>query len=337
MVLLHIGSMPHELTMKNIELFSREVLPAFPHRMGRQMGEPMVAGHLARKARRTGLPAPHIGRPPKPRNHPAASLSGHSQRVLGLRPRLSLRKTGNYDGASSEQTLTVSGATIDALVSAPGRPAAGLSARRLRPDRDANSSISSPRASPSTRLSIRAPVRRPRRPRALDDMWDLVLYIRRSSTVESARAHRGRRLVRRHDRGGNRGDQSRSGQQAGPAESARAMARRHADPQLHRHPAGRTGGVAFPRSSIPRASVSSPTDGSRAAGPVPADGVDLRVRRQIHLAASRQGIGDSVPTCRAGRRAARCRPVHRGPRRAQLPPGPGPAAARGRRGAHRRL
>ena len=27
MVLLHIGSMPHELTMKNIELFGREVLP----------------------------------------------------------------------------------------------------------------------------------------------------------------------------------------------------------------------------------------------------------------------------------------------------------------------
>jgi hypothetical protein len=29
MVLLHIGSMPHELTIKNIELFSREVLPHF--------------------------------------------------------------------------------------------------------------------------------------------------------------------------------------------------------------------------------------------------------------------------------------------------------------------
>jgi hypothetical protein len=28
MVLLHFGSMPHELTKKNIELFSREVLPA---------------------------------------------------------------------------------------------------------------------------------------------------------------------------------------------------------------------------------------------------------------------------------------------------------------------
>ena len=27
MVLLHIGSMPHELTLKNIDLFSREVLP----------------------------------------------------------------------------------------------------------------------------------------------------------------------------------------------------------------------------------------------------------------------------------------------------------------------
>jgi len=29
MVLLHIGSMPHELTLKNIELFSREVMPHF--------------------------------------------------------------------------------------------------------------------------------------------------------------------------------------------------------------------------------------------------------------------------------------------------------------------
>lgn len=29
MVLLHIGSMPHELTMKNVELFCKEVLPNF--------------------------------------------------------------------------------------------------------------------------------------------------------------------------------------------------------------------------------------------------------------------------------------------------------------------
>jgi hypothetical protein len=28
MVLLHMGSMPHELTLKNIELFFREVAPA---------------------------------------------------------------------------------------------------------------------------------------------------------------------------------------------------------------------------------------------------------------------------------------------------------------------
>jgi hypothetical protein len=27
MVLLHIGSMPHELTLKNIDLFAREVMP----------------------------------------------------------------------------------------------------------------------------------------------------------------------------------------------------------------------------------------------------------------------------------------------------------------------
>jgi hypothetical protein len=29
MVLLHIGSMPHELTIKNIDLFAREVMPHF--------------------------------------------------------------------------------------------------------------------------------------------------------------------------------------------------------------------------------------------------------------------------------------------------------------------
>jgi hypothetical protein len=29
MVLLHIGSMPHELTLKNIDLFTNEVLPHF--------------------------------------------------------------------------------------------------------------------------------------------------------------------------------------------------------------------------------------------------------------------------------------------------------------------
>jgi hypothetical protein len=28
MVLLHIGSMPHDLTLKNIDLFCREVLPS---------------------------------------------------------------------------------------------------------------------------------------------------------------------------------------------------------------------------------------------------------------------------------------------------------------------
>jgi hypothetical protein len=28
MVLLHIGSMPHELTLENMELFAREVLPS---------------------------------------------------------------------------------------------------------------------------------------------------------------------------------------------------------------------------------------------------------------------------------------------------------------------
>jgi hypothetical protein len=31
MVLLHIGSMPHELTLKNIELFCREVKPKLSH------------------------------------------------------------------------------------------------------------------------------------------------------------------------------------------------------------------------------------------------------------------------------------------------------------------
>ena len=29
MVLLHIGSMPHDLTLKNIDLFCREVMPHF--------------------------------------------------------------------------------------------------------------------------------------------------------------------------------------------------------------------------------------------------------------------------------------------------------------------
>jgi hypothetical protein len=29
MVLLHIGSMPHDLTIKNIDLFCREVMPHF--------------------------------------------------------------------------------------------------------------------------------------------------------------------------------------------------------------------------------------------------------------------------------------------------------------------
>ena len=44
MVLLQIGSMPHELTLKNIDLFSREVLPPTCGACGReQWGEPVVA------------------------------------------------------------------------------------------------------------------------------------------------------------------------------------------------------------------------------------------------------------------------------------------------------
>ena len=57
MVLLQIGSMPHELAMENIELFGREVLPGlrgfwdeegwvnhwWPERLRRRAAAPMVA------------------------------------------------------------------------------------------------------------------------------------------------------------------------------------------------------------------------------------------------------------------------------------------------------
>ena len=43
LVLLHFGSMPHELCLKNIDLFSREVLPVLGGLLGRRVGGPLVA------------------------------------------------------------------------------------------------------------------------------------------------------------------------------------------------------------------------------------------------------------------------------------------------------
>ena len=44
MVLLQIGSMPHELTLQNMDLFAREVLPSLrPALGGRGLGQPLVA------------------------------------------------------------------------------------------------------------------------------------------------------------------------------------------------------------------------------------------------------------------------------------------------------
>ena len=46
MVLLHFGSMPHELCLKNIDLFCREVLPHLRGLLGRRVGGPLVAERL---------------------------------------------------------------------------------------------------------------------------------------------------------------------------------------------------------------------------------------------------------------------------------------------------
>ena len=44
MVLLQIGSMPHELTLQNMDLFAREVLPSLRRLLGgRGLGQPLVA------------------------------------------------------------------------------------------------------------------------------------------------------------------------------------------------------------------------------------------------------------------------------------------------------
>ena len=58
MVLVQIGSMPHELTLKNIDLLAREVLPAAARHLGRRgLGEPLVA-----RAAAQGAPARARGR-----------------------------------------------------------------------------------------------------------------------------------------------------------------------------------------------------------------------------------------------------------------------------------
>ncbi len=55
MVLVQIGSMPHELTKKNIDLFAREVLPVTARDLGRQgLGEPLVARAPARQRASAG-------------------------------------------------------------------------------------------------------------------------------------------------------------------------------------------------------------------------------------------------------------------------------------------
>jgi len=51
MVLLHIGSMPHELTLKNIDLFSRKVMPHVRDIWDDELGEPLVARDIACQAR----------------------------------------------------------------------------------------------------------------------------------------------------------------------------------------------------------------------------------------------------------------------------------------------
>ena len=57
MVLVQIGSMPHELTLKNIDLFAREVLPGAARDLGRRgLGEPLVAREM-RSAAAGGQPA----------------------------------------------------------------------------------------------------------------------------------------------------------------------------------------------------------------------------------------------------------------------------------------
>ena len=50
MVLLQIGSMPHELTLQNMDLFAREVLPSLRGVGGRGLGQPLVAGEAPQRA-----------------------------------------------------------------------------------------------------------------------------------------------------------------------------------------------------------------------------------------------------------------------------------------------
>ena len=52
LVMLQMGGMPHELTMKNIHLFAEEVLPHLQSRLDRRgLGAPMVANRALRTGR----------------------------------------------------------------------------------------------------------------------------------------------------------------------------------------------------------------------------------------------------------------------------------------------
>ena len=55
MVLLHIGSMPHDLTMKNVELFCKRSVSEFPRHVGRPVGKQMVAVDAAGKRARAQI------------------------------------------------------------------------------------------------------------------------------------------------------------------------------------------------------------------------------------------------------------------------------------------
>ena len=56
MVLLQIGSMPHELTLKNIELFAKEVLPHI-----RNIWDDDWENHWWPEKLKTSAPAPVVG------------------------------------------------------------------------------------------------------------------------------------------------------------------------------------------------------------------------------------------------------------------------------------
>ncbi len=124
MVLLQIGSMPHELALENIELFGREVLPGL---RGIWDDEGWVNHWWPERLR------PRRGRSGRAHHHRLAGAGSHARRVEGTRARAGLlpRSVGAHVGSVSRPA----GRELHGLRARPSRDDARGARRHLPPRR----------------------------------------------------------------------------------------------------------------------------------------------------------------------------------------------------------